>query len=146
MLINEVMTRNPVCCKPSDAIADVAKLMVDHGCGLVPVCDGPNLVGVITDRDLACRAVAQKKDPATTPASDVMTHGALFIGDNAHLGTALDLMEEKLVRRLLVVDPIGRLVGVVSEADLVARLGTLKIARAMKTVAQKTRMAALAEL
>jgi len=146
MLIKDVMTPHPVCCKPSDTLVTVASQMVDRDCGIVPVCDGARLVGVITDRDLVCRAMAQQKDPATTPASDVMTRGVTVVDEDAHLGAALDLMESELIRRLPVVNAMGRLVGIVSEADLVARLGTLKIARAMKTVAQKSRQAAFAQL
>src|SRR5687768_10799529 len=58
MLIRDVMTARPACCKPVDTIDKVARLMLDHDCGEIPVCDGDDLVGVITDRDLALRAVA----------------------------------------------------------------------------------------
>lgn len=146
MLVKDVMTRNPACCKPSDTLLTVATQMVDRDCGIVPVCEESRIVGVITDRDLVCRAMADRKDPATTPASAVMTRGICVIGQDAHIGSALDLMESELVRRLPVVDGNGRLVGIVSEADLVARLGTLKVARAMRAVAQRTRQAAFAEL
>lgn len=146
MLIRDVMTKAPACCKRSDTLTAVAKLMVEHDCGIIPVCDGTRLVGVITDRDLACRAVAEARNPTTATADDVMTRRVSTIGDDEKLGAALELMEERLVRRLPVVDAIGDVVGIVSEADLVARVGTLKVARAVKAVAQRTRQAAIAEL
>jgi CBS domain-containing protein len=146
MLIKDVMTKSPACCTRSDTLTTVAKIMVQNECGIVPVCDGTQIVGVITDRDLACRAVAEARNPTTATADDVMTHNVYLVGDNEKLDAALDLMEQRLVRRLPVVDQAGKLVGIVSEADLVARVGTFKVARAMKTVAQKTRKAASAEL
>lgn len=139
MLIKDVMTKTPTCCKPSDTLDQVAKLMLDHDCGEIPVCDGTKLVGVITDRDITCRAVATGKTPVAVPASDVMTRAVFTIGQNDKLATALELMEERLVRRLPVVDESGRIVGIVSQADLIAKVPTLKVARAMKSVAKKTR-------
>lgn len=146
MLIKDVMTTTPACCKRSDTLTTVAKLMVEHACGIIPVCDGTQLAGVITDRDLACRAVAEGRNPTTATADDVMTRGVYTVADSDKLDAALDLMEERLVRRLPVVDESGKLVGIVSESDVVARLGTFKVARAVKAVAQKTRKAASAAL
>ena len=139
MLIKDVMTASPTCCKPTDKLDSVAKLMLDHDCGEIPVCDGTNLVGVITDRDITCRAVAVGKTPMAVPASDVMTRDVHTIAQDDKLEDALELMEKKLVRRLPVVDDNGRIVGIVSQADLVAKAPTLKVARAMKSVSQKTR-------
>ena len=139
MLIKDVMTANPTCCKPTDKLDSVAKLMLDHDCGEIPVCDGTKLVGVITDRDITCRAVAVGKTPMAVPASDVMTRDVHTIAQDDKLEDALELMEKKLVRRLPVVDDNGRIVGIVSQADLVAKAPTLKVARAMKSVSQKTR-------
>ena len=139
MLIKDVMTASPTCCKPTDKLDSVAKLMLDHDCGEIPVCDGTKLVGVITDRDITCRAVAVGKTPMAVPASDVMTRDVHTIAQDDKLEDALELMEKKLVRRLPVVAANGRIVGIVSQADLVAKAPTLKVARAMKSVSQKTR-------
>jgi CBS domain-containing protein len=139
MLIKDVMTRTPTCCKPSDTLDQVAKLMLDHDCGEIPVCDGTKLVGVITDRDITCRAVAIGKSPVAVPASDIMTSHVFTVGQNDKLDVALRLMEQQLVRRLPVVDESGKIVGIVSQADLMAKVPTLKVALAMKSVAKKTR-------
>lgn len=94
---------------------------------------------MITDRDITCRAVATGKTPVAVPASDVMTRDVYTIGHNDKLDAALELMGKRLVRRLPVVDESGKIVGIVSQADLMAKVSTLKVARAMKTVAKKTR-------
>lgn len=139
MLIRDVMTASPTCCKPADRLDTVAKLMLDHDCGEIPVCDGTKLVGVITDRDIVCRAVARGETPVAVPASEVMTRDVHTIGPDGTLEDALALMEKNLVRRLPVVDGGGRIVGIVSQADLVAKVPTLEVARAMKSLSQKTR-------
>ncbi len=144
MLIKDVMTRPAVCCKPADTLDTVAKLMLEHDCGEIPVCDGTKLVGVITDRDITCRAVATGETPVHIPVSQVMTTTVHTVGENERLDAALDLMQSKLVRRLPVVDSKGQIVGIVSEADLVAKVPTLKIARVLKTVSKKSRKAARA--
>lgn len=144
MFIRSVMTKTPACCKPSDTLDTVAKLMVEHNCGEIPVCDGAKLVGVITDRDIACRAVALNRTPSAVAASEVMTKDVITIHENAKLDAALDVMQKKLVRRLPVVDDDGEIIGIVSQADLLAKIPTLKVARAMKTVAKKTRKPAIA--
>ena len=142
MLIKDVMTKSPVCCKPSDRLDSVAKLMLDNNCGEIPVCDGTRLVGVITDRDITCRAVAAGKSPVDVPASDVMTRNPYIIHEDQKLSAALEVMEQRLVRRLPVVNDDHQIVGIVSQADLVARVPTLKVARLVKSVSQKTRRVA----
>jgi CBS domain-containing protein len=139
MLVKDVMTANPNCCKPTDKLDTVAKMMLDHDCGEIPVCDGTKLVGVITDRDITCRAVAVGKNPAAVPVLEGMTRDVYTIGVNDKIDKALELMETKLVRRLPVVDDSGQIVGIVSQADLVAKAPILKVARTMRSVSKKTR-------
>ena len=144
MLIKSVMTRTPVCCKPADTVDKVAKLMLDHDCGEIPVCDGPRLVGVITDRDITCRAVATGKDPADVQAGEIMTRHVFTVFETDAIDVALELMEDRLVRRLPVLGDDGKVVGIVSQADLMARVPTLKVAQAMRTVSKRTRKATAA--
>ena len=146
MLIKDVMTKTPTVCRPSDTLDHVAKLMLEHDCGEIPVCDGTKLVGVITDRDITCRAVATGKSPAAVPARDVMTREVYTVGENEKLDAALELMEEKLVRRLPVLGDDGRLAGIISQADLVSRVATLKVARVLRSVSKKTRRHAAAAI
>lgn len=146
MLIKDVMTASPTCCKPADRLDSVAKLMLDHDCGEIPVCDGKKLVGVVTDRDIVCRAIAVGKTPAAVPVSDVMTRDVYTVGEDDKLEQALELMETKLVRRLPVVDFSGKVIGIVSQADLVAKAPMLRVARTIRSVAKKTRGHARAAL
>lgn len=146
MLIRNVMTPNPICCRPSDRLDFVAKLMVKHNCGEIPVCDGTKLVGVITDRDITCRAVAAGKSPSAVAASEVMSKNVVTVTDDQKLDVALGLMDQKLVRRLPVVDRYGAVVGIISHADLIAKTPTLKVARALKTISRKTRKNAAARV
>ena len=139
MLIKDLMTRSPVCCKPSDTLDTVAKLMLENDCGEIPVCDGANLVGVITDRDITCRAVATGRTPMDVAVAEVMTHNPYIVHQDQKLDAALEVMEERRVRRLPVVDDQHRIVGIVSQADLVARAPILKVARLVKSVSKQTR-------
>lgn len=139
MLIRDMMTADPACCKPSDSLQSVAKLMRDRDCGEIPVCDGNKLVGVITDRDITCRAVAAGGIPAAVTAGDVMTRDVHTIAPGERVEDAFRLMDDRLVRRLPVIDDDGNIVGIVSQADLAAKVPTLKVARAIKSISQKTR-------
>lgn len=143
MLIREIMTPHPTCCSPNDTVDTVARLMLEHDCGEIPVCDGNQLIGVVTDRDITCRAVAAGKPVLTAPVRDVMTRNVYAVKENAKLNVALDLMEEKMVRRLPVIDDSGRITGIVSLADLIARTPTLKVALLMRHVSKRTRKGAL---
>ena len=146
MLIRDVMTPAPTCCRPGDTLDKVARLMIEHDCGEIPVCDGMSLVGVITDRDITCRAVAEGLAPHLVPASDIMTREVYTVAENGQLSNALEVMEKKLVRRLPVVDEGGQVVGILSQADLVSKAPTLKVARALRQVSLKTRKRAAASL
>jgi CBS domain-containing protein len=132
MLIKEAMTPSPVCCKPGDKLDTVAKLMLEHDCGEIPVCDGSQIVGVITDRDIVCRAVAADKLPAAIAASEVMTRNVYTIVEDDEIDAALDLMDQMVIHRLPVVDDSGKLVGIVSEADLMAKAPAIDVARAVR--------------
>jgi CBS domain-containing protein len=146
MYIKDVMSAAPACCEPSDNVETVARLMVDRDCGEIPVCEGKKLLGVITDRDIACRVVATGKAATAVQARDVMTRNVVTIREDAKLDEALDLMEQSLVRRLPVVGDAGEIIGIVSQADLAAKMPTLRVARALRNVAKKTRPRAFAVL
>lgn len=139
MLVRDAMTHPPVCCTPTDTIDTVAKLMLEHDCGEIPVCEGARLLGVITDRDITLRTIANGKSPMGLPVSDVMTRIVYAIRDDQPLAEAFDLMKEKLVRRLPVIDVAGKIVGILSQADLIAKIPTYKVARLLKNVAVNTR-------
>jgi CBS domain-containing protein len=120
--IRELMTGNPRTVSANDSIQDAAKIMRDEDTGVVPITDRDGtLVGVITDRDIAIRAVAEGHD-GSTKVSEIASKDIVTIDPQQNLDEALRLMAQHQVRRLPVVEEDGRLVGIVSQAD-VARHG-----------------------
>jgi len=120
--ITEVMTPIPQCCTPDDSIIEVARLMEQHDVGVVPIVESQDtrrVIGVITDRDIVLRVVAQGRDPnEIISVRDVMTNELVTLSPDADVLHAEELMKERRVRRLLVVDADGALVGIVTLADL----------------------------
>jgi len=120
----EVMTKDPICCLPSDTAARVAKLMKTEDIGSVPICEdrqSKKLVGIVTDRDLALQIVAESRDANSTKVRDIMTRQPVTCREDDDLQKALDAMEKNQVRRIPVVDNDGRLVGIIAQADVATR-------------------------
>jgi CBS domain-containing protein len=118
MRVSEAMTREVRVASPGQSIREVAKIMAEIDAGAMPVGDNDRLVGMITDRDIAIRAVAQGKGP-DTPVRDVMsTEQVLFCYDDEELDHVAKNMSEQQVRRLPVVNREKRLVGIVSLGNL----------------------------
>lgn len=121
MKCNEVMTKNPKTCAPNDTVQQAAQLMKSEDVGPIPVVNDGKLEGIITDRDIVVKAVAEGHDPKTTKLADVMTTNVITCAANDNIEQALDLMEEHQVRRIAVVEG-DRLVGIISQADIATRL------------------------
>jgi CBS domain-containing protein len=117
MKIREVMTQDVALAEPGMTIADAARMMVRCDAGALPVGDGDRLVGMITDRDIAVRAVA-KDLPCDTPVSEVMSREVLYCFADEEIEHVAASMGEQKVRRLPVLDRTKRLVGIVSLGDL----------------------------
>jgi CBS domain-containing protein len=115
--IREVMTRNPTTCTPDSTITDAARAMRDDDIGDVLIVEGDELRGLVTDRDIAVRAVAEGMDTTSTPAIQIATTDLVTLEADATIEDAIRLMKEKDIRRLPVTDG-GRPVGVVSLGDL----------------------------
>lgn len=116
--ISDVMTRDPRRVAPSTTVAEAAKMMRDEDVGALPVVEQGKLTGIVTDRDIAIRAVAEGKDPQSTKVADVCSGDLVTIDPQQDLDEALRLMAHHQVRRLPVVEEDGRLVGVVAQADV----------------------------
>jgi CBS domain-containing protein len=116
--IQDLMTVKPRTVKAGDSIVDAAKLMRGEDAGIAPIVDGERLVGVLTDRDIAIRVVAEGKDPAATKVEDVASHELVTLDPEQDLDDALRLMAQHQVRRLPVVEQDGKLVGIVAQADV----------------------------
>jgi len=103
---------------PTAPISEIAKVMKESDVGAVPICANDRLVGIVTDRDIACRAVANGTDLAKLTASDIMTKSIVYCMDNEDIEDAVHLMENNQIRRLPVVDDEKRMVGMLSLGDL----------------------------
>jgi CBS domain-containing protein len=117
------MTRNPRCVTPETSVREAARIMKDEDVGIVPVTDGDDqrLVGVVTDRDIALRIVAEGCDPETR-VREVMSAGRLATRHpDDDIDSAMDTMAAEQVRRIPVVDERGSLVGIVAQADIVLK-------------------------
>jgi CBS domain-containing protein len=116
--VADVMTRSVRTMSPNDTMQLAAQCMDELNVGVVPVCDGDRLVGMVTDRDIAIRGVAQGRPPESTPLRDVMSTDPLYCYDDAPLEQAVAKMRDQQVRRIPVVDHERHLVGIVSLGDV----------------------------
>ena len=126
MLCREIMTPNPEYVLPSDPVMKAAQLMKSEDVGPIPIVDdkdGKRLAGIVTDRDLAIKVVAEAKDPRTTLVKEVMTDDVVTCKENEDVNNALKLMQENQVRRIPVVDQSDHLLGIIAQADVATRLG-----------------------
>jgi CBS domain-containing protein len=121
MKIKNILTKNPEVIHPDATICEAARKMKHHDIGMLPVCDGDRLVGSLTDRDLAIRAIAAGCDPFKTKVSEVMTGKIYYCFEDADLEEAGRIMEDEQVRRLPVLNSQKRLVGIISVGDLAVR-------------------------
>ncbi|HET9976923.1 MAG TPA: CBS domain-containing protein [Burkholderiaceae bacterium] len=119
--IAEIMTRDVQVIGPEDKLQLAAQLMDQLNIGSLPVCDGRELIGMVTDRDITVRGTAIGADPTTARVSEVMTRGTEFCTEDQDSQEVLRLMGNAQVRRLPVVDPERKLVGIVSLGDLATR-------------------------
>ncbi len=116
--VTDSMSSNPCSIDADKSVAYAAKMMKDEDVGLAPIVEGDRLVGTVTDRDIAIRAVAAGKDPETTKVKEIATREVVTIDPGQELDEALRLMAEHQVRRLPVIEEDGRLVGVLAQADV----------------------------
>ena len=117
--VTSVMTANPACCTPQTPLRDVAQMMIQNDCGQIPVVDDRNApLGVVTDRDIAVRIVAEGRDTNAACASDAMSSPVQTVREDSTLKDAVCLMEAAKIRRVPVVNASGALSGIVSIADI----------------------------
>ena len=116
--VHEAMTDRPRCVTPETSVAEAAQLMKSDDIGSLPILDGEQLAGVVTDRDIVIRAIAEGKDPRGMPVREVASRELVTVNADEDLSSALHLMASQQVRRLPVVDDDGRLVGILAQADV----------------------------
>lgn len=119
MQVTEIMTKSPRTVTAETNVKEAARLMQQDDVGMLPVVAGDRLVGVVTDRDLAIRVVADGRDPNACKVSDVMSADVRTCRENDDVDDVMDLMGREQVRRVPIVDGSGALVGVVAQADVV---------------------------
>jgi len=119
MQLKDVMTPNVECVRPGDTLQEAARKMKSLDVGPMPVCgDNDKIVGMLTDRDITIRATAEGKDPKTTRVQDAMSEDVIWCYEDQDADEAAELMQERQVRRMLVMSRDKRLVGIVSLGDL----------------------------
>jgi CBS domain-containing protein len=141
MEVKEIMTANPAYCTPDTKLQEVAKMLLDHDCGCIPVVEGERSMkplGVITDRDICCRVVALGKNPLKMTVGDCMSGNVVTVTPEMSLDDCCLIMEENQVRRLPVVDAQGRCCGMVSQADIAQYAPRNKTAEVVKEVSKHT--------
>lgn len=139
MKVNEIMSKDPACCTPESRLGEVARLMVENDCGEIPVVDSKRTmrpVGVITDRDIVVRTVAEGKNPLEAEAGDCMSSPAVTVTPETSVEECCDIMEERQLRRVPVVDDAGACCGIVAQADIARHAPTDQTAEVVKEVSR----------
>jgi CBS domain-containing protein len=141
---SQLMTHDPVCCLASDTVDRAAQLMRQEDAGSLPVIENhqnKKLLGIITDRDIALKVVAEKRDTGSTRAQEVMTRNPVTCRADNDVQVALDAMASHQVRRIPVVDDKNQVVGIISQSDVATRVSeparTAKLVREISKSATK---------
>jgi CBS domain-containing protein len=136
----EVMTKNPICCLPNDMVAKAAQLMKRENIGSIPVIENQQthkLAGIVTDRDLALKIVAEGRDAKSTKVETVMTRKVVTCRAEDDLQKALDAMSAHQLRRIPVVDNDNKILGIIAQADVATRVNQPeKTAEMVKQISQ----------
>ncbi len=118
MQVKEAMHPGVEWVEPDASVLIIAQKMRDLDIGAIPVCEKDRLVGMVTDRDITCRAVAKGADISKLTAGDVMTEGIVYCRDTEDLQDAIRIMEDKQIRRMPAIDEEKRMVGMLSLGDI----------------------------
>ena len=135
----DVMTPNPACCTPHTSLDEVAKLMAYNDCGEIPVVDASDhLIGVITDRDIVCRVVAEGKNPMAHTVEGSMSTPVVSVHTGTPLHEVVSTMEAHQIRRVPVVDRQGCCVGIIAQADVASMAPEDETADLLRKVSRDT--------
>jgi len=115
--VKDVMSSNPTTCEPQASVVDAAKVMAKEDVGPIPIVEGDRLVGLVTDRDLVMRVLAEGRDPGSTMVGEIASRDLVTVSPDDDLDRALQLMAENQVRRLPVVES-DSLVGIIAQRDI----------------------------
>lgn len=144
MQVKDIMSANPACCTPDTTLQQVAQMMVDCDCGVIPVVQDMQdrkLLGLITDRDIVCRTIAKGINPLNEPVGKYMSSPVVVAKPEMSLHDCLESMERYQIRRIIVVDDNGTCLGVLSQADLVSKLPEHETAEILREVSKPSESA-----
>jgi CBS domain-containing protein len=139
MKIKEIMTENPICCIRDTSLEEVARMMVENDCGAIPVVEDQEdwkPIGIITDRDITCRAVAEGRNPLDMTAEEVMTISPVMVSENSTVEECIREMELHQLRRVLVIDTNQGCSGIVSLADIALHTGEKEVVEVVEEVSK----------
>ena len=136
MKIREIMTPDAQCVGPEETIVDAAALMRQLDVGVLPVCHEGDVVGMITDRDIAIRAVAEARPPTTTRVREIMSPGTVFVYEDQEVDEVVHILEKHQIRRVPVITRERRLVGIISLGDIAVDGSAALSGEALKRVSQ----------
>ena len=138
MRISEIMSRDGEGARPDDTIQDVARKMRDLDTGAIPICEGDEVRGMVTDRDIVLRAVSEARS-CETPVTEVMTAEIEYCYEDDDIAAAADKMAQLQVRRLIVLDEDRRLVGIVSLGDIAQQGKDKTTGQALEEISEPSR-------
>jgi CBS domain-containing protein len=139
MKAEQIMTPRPAVCTPEADLRSVAELMVAYDCGEIPVVRNRESmvpIGVVTDRDITCRTVAQGRNPLELTAADCMSSPCVTVESHERVEECCRVLEDQQLRRALVVDRAGRLCGIISQADIAEFVHPEQTAEVVREVSQ----------
>ena len=145
-LVRDIMTESPVTCTVNTDIGKVAKLMAQHDCGAIPVVETrppQQPRGIVTDRDIVLRTVAEDIDPLKMKVADVMTNTALTVAEDDPVEKCLRVMQDRQVRRVIVVDEDNACCGIVALADIARHLEPLRSGEVVQRVSRPNAQASV---
>jgi CBS domain-containing protein len=137
--VKDIMKKETAVCTPDMNIQNCAKLMLDNDCGEIPIVESEKshkLIGVITDRDITCRVVAKGTDPRESYVKDYMTKNIYTVKENDNIDRCFQLMSEKQIRRLPVVDDNMNCIGIVSQAHIARYASEQKAGALAKSISR----------
>lgn len=135
----DVMTPDPACCTASTSVDEIAKLMVENDCGEIPIVDAADhVIGVVTDRDIVCRVVAQGKNPIGHTAEECMSRSVVTVDPETPLDEVIATMEKHQIRRVPVVGDGGCCAGIISQADLARTESEHDVGELVRELSQET--------
>jgi CBS domain-containing protein len=141
MQAKDIMHANPACCTPENTIKEVARLMVECNCGSIPVVgslENMKLVGIVTDRDIVCRAVSKGKDPNDTKIAEVLSSPTVTVTPETELDRCIEIMEQNQIRRIPVVNESGDCCGVLTQAQIARNASEQQAAQLLRDVSRKS--------